>query len=71
MSDAIYIVNERFKCKTANYKEIKDFAIENTMYNENQIIKCIIKPLIDIGIVTKANIKGIKNYKEDRYIFKK
>ncbi len=61
---------ERFSSQgTISYIDIESFIIENTMLNGNQILKYVLKPLIQDGKVKKlGNVEHVNNYKDDKYI---
>lgn len=58
-----------FSGLTVSWTDIERFLIENTMLTESQIIKNVLKPLIDAGKVKKCNLYGKANYKKDSFTF--
>lgn len=62
------VINE-FRGAKKSYKEIKEFVISSTMLNESHIIEKILKPLIRENKIKKCNLKSLRNFKEDNYIF--
>ena len=50
-----------------SYGTIKELVIHKTMLMEGQIIKNVIKPLIEKRKLLKLNIYGKSNYKKDEY----
>ena len=60
---------ERYKGKEIPYYEIYDYVLYNTMLKGSHIIKHVLNPMIENGMVEKRNKKGKRNYKDDFYIF--
>ena len=58
-----------FSGLTVPWTDIERFLIESTMLTESQIIKNVLKPLIDAGKVKKCNLHGKANYKKDSFTF--
>lgn len=54
---------------TISYTTIEMYIIENTMLREGQIIKHVIKPMINEGTLVKKGITlRANNYKADTYL---
>lgn len=53
-----------FSGSTVSWADIERFLIENTMLTESQIIRNVLKPLIDDGKVKKCNLCGKTNFKK-------
>lgn len=51
------------------YEEIKVYVLEQTMLREGQIIRELLKPLINKGLITKDGNVIKRNFKEDTYTF--
>ena len=58
-----------FSGSTVSWADIERFLIENTMLTESQIIRNVLKPLIDDGKVKKRNLCGKTNFKKDSFTF--
>lgn len=58
-----------FSGSTVSWADIERFLIENTMLTESQIIRNVLKPLIDDGKVKKCNLCGKTNFKKDSFTF--
>ncbi len=54
---------------TVSFTEIEYFLMENTMIQEGDIIRSVLKPLIAEGSVSKIGMQNKSNYKNDEYIF--
>lgn len=54
---------------TVPWADVERFLIENTMLTESQIIRNVLKPLINAGKINKCNLCGKTNYKKDSFIF--
>ena len=59
----------KFNNQTVEYTEIEEFVICSTMLTSNQIIKNVLKPLINEHKVIKLNKHGLKDYKKDSFSF--
>lgn len=55
--------------KVYQYEEIETYIILNTVLQETQILRNVIKPLIRDGKLKKCNYHGKMDYKKDSYIF--
>ena len=55
--------------KVYQYEEFETYIILNTVLQETQILRNVIKPLIRDGKLKKCNYHGKMNYKQDSYIF--
>lgn len=55
--------------KGVAYDEIEAFLLERTMLREGQMIKQVIKPLVDSSVISKDGKVRKGNYKEDTYSF--
>lgn len=67
-NEAKELVLSRYPGQKVSYREIESFLIENTMIQASDVIKSILKPLIDNGGVRKEGIPQNKNnYKDDYY----
>lgn len=62
------ILLKSFSSKIMKYNDIEIFLIENTMLSDGQIIKNVLKPLIDEGKIKKLNqVENKRDYKKDSY----
>lgn len=52
-----------------SYDEIETFLLERTMLREGQMIKQVIKPLVDSSVISKDGKARKSNFKEDTYSF--
>jgi len=68
-NELVSILKEKYNGLEVSYTEIETYVLENSFLKSTHIIKHIIKPLIKMNILTKENLKGSRNYKEDFYIF--
>ena len=60
---------EKYVGQTVSWNDLELFLIEHTMLKESQIIKNVLRPLIEAGHVKKYNLYGKSNYKKDLYSF--
>lgn len=64
------LICKEFSGKTCKYSEIEIFILEKTTLSNNNIIKYVLKPLIENEKLIKNNkTKSKKNYKDDTYTF--
>lgn len=67
-SKAIELLCETFGGKELRYVEIERFLIENTMLKDSQIIKNVLKPMLENKkMIKRGNVKVKHNYKDDCY----
>ena len=57
-----------FKGAVLKYTDIEILLIEKSMLKESQILKNVIKPLIEEGKIIKLNeVSSVRNFKDDSY----
>lgn len=61
-------VMNRLGKSTVDYKDIEEIIIKETALPSSFTLKQVLMPLIDSKRIIKQNIKGKRNYKEDKYI---
>lgn len=67
-TEAKRMLLKKYSGAIVSYPTIEMYLIENTMLREGQIIKYVIKPMIDEGIITKNGVTRTSgNYKKDTY----
>ena len=67
-TEAKRMLLKKYSGAKVSYSTIEIYLIENTMLREGQIIKYVIKPMIDEGILTKnGETRNSSNYKKDTY----
>ena len=67
-TEAKRMLLKKYSGTIVSYTTIEMYVIENTMLREGQIIKYVIKPMIDEGIITKnGGTRTSGNYKKDTY----
>lgn len=67
-TEAKRMLMKRYNGTIISYTTIEMYVIENTMLREGQIIKYVIKPLIDEGVLIKSGkTRTANNYKADTY----
>lgn len=67
-TEAKKLLIKRYSGEVISYTTIEMYIIENTMLREGQIIKYVIKPLIDEGSLVKSGkTHTANNYKADTY----
>jgi hypothetical protein len=69
-NQAIEILSNLYRGKNVSYKEIEIVVLERTMIKKSQIIKHIIKRLMNNESIVKLNKVRINNYTEDDYYWK-
>lgn len=67
--EAIDMLKEEYCGQEVLYNEIEEFLICNTLLKATHIIDNVLKPMIKEGSITKRNIRGNRNYKDDKYFF--
>lgn len=68
-TEAKKMLFSRYKDMEVSYTTIEMYLIENTMLREGQIIKYVIKPMMEEGILhKKGKTKKSSNFKEDTYM---
>lgn len=67
---AIKIITKKFSNKILTYTEIKECIIQNTLLKETQILKYVIKPMLDNNQIIRMNYTPKNNYKGDSYKLK-
>lgn len=58
---------EKYQTKEVSYDNINIYILENTMLKKGQIIKDVIKPLVENGKIIKRDIKSKKDFAHDLY----
>jgi three-Cys-motif partner protein len=58
---------EEFEGQVIPYTSINSYIVENTMLMPDQILRNVVKPLVESGQVSKLGDVGKGNYKNDRY----
>jgi len=56
--------------KKLTFNELETFILENSMLQKGHILKHVIKPLINAGVLIKLDLNGKKNYTNDSYTLK-
>ena len=67
--EAKQLICQAFQEKVVAYQTIEKMILEKTMLNANQIIRYVLKPLINDGLVKKCGKVSKSNYKGDYYQF--
>lgn len=65
--EAIKLLLSTYSHKTVSYKTIETLLIENTMLKDSQIIRNVIKPMIESRQIRKCGLSNARNYKQDQY----
>lgn len=58
---------DKYHSMTVSYDEIAIYILENTMLKKGQVLKDVIKPLVNDGKIIKLNKKSNKDYTHDLY----
>ena len=58
---------EKYQTKEVSYDNINIYILENTMLKKGQIIRDVIKPLVENGKIIKRDIKSKKDFAHDLY----
>lgn len=63
------IIKLAYEKKELSYEDIETYVLENSLLKDSHIIKPIINPLLEGGILEKVTPDGVRknNYKESKY----
>ena len=68
-TEAKTLLCQKYMGQTVSWNDLELFLIEHTMLKETQIIRYVLRPLIETGAIKKHNLYGKSNYKADSYTF--
>ena len=68
-TEARTLLCQKYMGQTVSWNDLELFLIEHTMLKEAQIIRHVLRPLIETGAIKKHNLYGKSNYKADSYTF--
>lgn len=68
-TEARTLLCQKYMGQTVSWNDLELFLIEHTMLKETQIIRHVLRPLIETGAIKKHNLYGKSNYKADSYTF--
>lgn len=68
-TEAKALLCQKYMGQAVSWHDIELFLIEHTMLKESQIIRHVLRPLIETGAIKKHNLYGKSNYKADSYTF--
>lgn len=65
------VLTERFTGRTVSYAEVEEVVLQRSMLGKNDVIKWVLKPLINSNSVVKLN-RGVRssNYTNDYFMFR-
>lgn len=68
-TEARTLLCQKYMGQSVSWNDLELFLIEHTMLKETQIIRHVLRPLIETGAIKKHNLYGKSNYKADSYTF--
>lgn len=68
-NEAKTLLCQKYMGQIVSWNDLELFLIEHTMLKESQIIRHVLRPLIESGTIKKHNLCGKSNYKADSYTF--